>query len=1199
MLKHQEIIDKLTIEQKLDLIADASSLKNDDICREYKFLNVKSLKSEDGWGGYPSFNALAKSWNTKLISQVCSKLFQQQKQQGVNLVELPTAKVKASPFSSGLSEDPYLSGALVSEVAEAGNKNSMSVYSDLPLISKEDEDFSDILPNQRAINEYFFLPYKMLEKKRITAISKSSHNLKGKYGEINDITISSVNQTTPKICQRAETEDIIKEVTEENKIFLGANKETLYDAYEKYLKLMQSFKDCEIGLSDVNKACEKGVALSPENIDKAVDSLMDFMDKCNTFVPYQQLQLFNNEYTTDQSDLNVMATEESTVLLKNSLDVLPLKKHTRVCLIGSLCEEENGIKQNFETSARYSDYKLVGYAKGYGSIKDKNDVLIEEAKKLANMSDVIVVCLGYREKEATINTKNKNCRLPANQEALLEKLYALNKKVIILLSGDCPFDMSFDENAQAVMLVPGLKGVQAKSIIEMLFGKANPSGKLINSLYENTEKRFSDIKNYKNSGRNKIGIFYGYRYYDTGNYVVKYPFGFGLSYTRFKYKKLKINNNTVSFVIKNTGRKSGSEIAQIYVGKDNSSVMRPKKELKTFFKVFLRPGEKKKISFDLSQLDVKIYDNGQKKFLLESGEYTIYVCSSVSKTELCAKTKIYGSGIVKDNYKQSEYFQKVGNIKDGKYYLEEPYKLPKYTKQGRLRTMTVLSFIVTFLDTIYLYLYYYKWLPGGLIYFIGIGAVTFVIYISTLILKQRKSVAEKKYALKSKKMKKEKLSKIDPEELNEEIPYEQLFIEEFREEELDFEEESIDEVEQSNDSFVQYVYNPELTTKRICDEFVLFLKERGVLIDVESVRSLFSAMSSSRMLFLNCENKDVKVDFTALLSEYFNCSKVVGNFDNMHLHGDDIITANEDGITPIASALMEQNAENDNKIRLMTVENVKVEGIGESVSQIFRYLDQPTAENSFYIKTASAQGHYKIPENVWFVYILADGEKANEIPRYLLEVSTVVNLVLREAEQPKVQKVVEPKIEVQPEQTETQEKAVEEQSTDASQTDQTEQIEQAVSLAESQETQTKQEEVKEEQVVEQIEIEKTPVEIVEYYQFEKLLDYACRDFQLGENLWKRLDKLEEYVQTLDQSFKINNKVWLRLEKYVSMYLSVGGVEEAALDSVIAHQVMNTMIPSIVNGKSKGEKLTVTIENIFGEGHIPHTIKTVKSTGLKI
>ena len=218
---------------------------------------------------------------------------------------------------------------------------------------------------------------------------------------------------------------------------------------------------------------------------------------------------------------------------------------------------------------------------------------------------------------------------------------------------------------------------------------------------------------------------------------------------------------------------------------------------------------------------------------------------------------------------------------------------------------------------------------------------------------------------------------------------------------------------------------------------------------------------------------------------------------------------------------------------------------------MYKYLDQHNGNNKLTARTVNGDYVYSIPQNVWFAVVLEDGQKVIDIPKYILETACEVNLVLREIELPKPV---------------------------------------AVPLEEGQDPS--------EQVF--IEPENTLVTTVTYHQFEKMLELALRDNMLDENLWKRIDKLENVVNDMDAGYRMTSKMWQRLEKYTSVYLRSGGAPEETLDSVVANHVINTMITSVAEGKNKtGDKFVNTIENIFGEGHAPHTVKKVKATGLKI
>ena len=196
----------------------------------------------------------------------------------------------------------------------------------------------------------------------------------------------------------------------------------------------------------------------------------------------------------------------------------------------------------------------------------------------------------------------------------------------------CGSAVELDNINEAGAIVHGYLGGQAgaRAMMHVLYGKVNPSGKLSESL----PFRYEDCSSapYFPGKRNTVeyreGLFVGYRYYDTAGVKVNFPFGFGLSYTTFAYSDLEVEEDGVSFVIKNTGSVAGAEIAQLYVGKENSVVPRPKKELKGFVKVFLEPGEEKRVTIPFDDKTFRYFNVKTDKWEVEGGEYVIYIGAS-------------------------------------------------------------------------------------------------------------------------------------------------------------------------------------------------------------------------------------------------------------------------------------------------------------------------------------------------------------------------------------------------------------------------------------------------------------------------------------------------------------------------------------------------------------------------------------------
>jgi beta-glucosidase len=230
--------------------------------------------------------------------------------------------------------------------------------------------------------------------------------------------------------------------------------------------------------------------------------------------------------------------------------------------------------------------------------------------------------------------------MPKSHNELISRISEVNKNTVVILSAGSPVTMPWLDSVSAVLhtYLSGQAGSEA--IVDVLFGVVNPSGKLA----ETYPKDITDTPCYATfaqPGRNalyKESIFVGYRYYDTYDVDVLFPFGFGLSYTTFSYSDLKIDgelpNLTVSFVIKNTGNVSGSEIAQLYVHHKNPTIFKPNRELKGFDKVFLEPSESTTISIPLDSRSFSYFNTDVNDWIIENGEYELQIGASLTDIRL-------------------------------------------------------------------------------------------------------------------------------------------------------------------------------------------------------------------------------------------------------------------------------------------------------------------------------------------------------------------------------------------------------------------------------------------------------------------------------------------------------------------------------------------------------------------------------------
>lgn len=288
---------------------------------------------------------------------------------------------------------------------------------------------------------------------------------------------------------------------------------------------------------------------------------------------------------------------------------------------------------------------------GFGILDVDDDSRLESAKSLAKKSNVVVLCLGF---DATTEGEgsDRTFELPPDQSKLIQAVVAQNKNVIVVLTAGDAVDMaSWLKSVPGLIHTwyPGQEGGTA--LAEILFGKANPSGKLPVTFESRWQDNATYDSYYDPRGSKRVaykeGIFLGYRHFDRAGIEPLFPFGYGLSYSKYKYKDLKISHPKtrtdpveVSFTITNKSKLGGAEIAQIYVAKKNSKVSRPVKELKGFSKQWLESGETKHVSVRLDDRAFSYYDTDKKRWTVEPGEYEILVGSSSRKIMASGKLKL-------------------------------------------------------------------------------------------------------------------------------------------------------------------------------------------------------------------------------------------------------------------------------------------------------------------------------------------------------------------------------------------------------------------------------------------------------------------------------------------------------------------------------------------------------------------------------
>ncbi len=327
---------------------------------------------------------------------------------------------------------------------------------------------------------------------------------------------------------------------------------------------------------------------------------------------------------------------ESIVLLKNN-KILPLDEGKKIALVGDA---------NFNTAAFGQSFDVVGKARGYDRTLQRSDTLIPAAVRCTKNADAAVVFLYPEPGKLT---------LPANRIALLSALKRAHKKVVAVVCGDAPVDMSFDDNVDALLVAPSDCPFAAEALADILCGKQNPSGRLTRTLYDNADEYYRNYIQRKKDGVMHIGSFVGYRRMSVEKTVVRYPFGYGLSYTQFTYSNLTLGEGQLSFTLTNSGKYDGAEVVQVYIGVPQTTRVAPSKQLRAFCRVFLRKGESRTVTLPLPERTFESYDAGSYTDTIEAGDYTIYVGPSPVDIRLTAQKTMDGVTREKTGYTFADY----------------------------------------------------------------------------------------------------------------------------------------------------------------------------------------------------------------------------------------------------------------------------------------------------------------------------------------------------------------------------------------------------------------------------------------------------------------------------------------------------------------------------------------------------------------
>lgn len=417
----------------------------------------------------------------------------------------------------------------------------------------------------------------------------------------------------------------------------------------------------------------KAGRLSEELLDRRVDELLDVILSVTRAVKPLEGKPFDIDA---HHAMAARASEQSIVLLKNEGNILPLKKGVKVAVIGEFAQKAryqgagssvvNPTKlDNAMDVIKNFDLDVVGFEPGYPRSGKGDPAMRAQAVELAKKADVVLLYIGLDEISEAEGLDRSHMRLAQSQVELIEAVAEANPNVVAVMSAGSAVEMPWLPKVKA--LVHGYLCGQAgaASVLKAIVGQVNPSGKLA----ESYPVRYEDVSSApyfpakERTAEYREGLFVGYRYFQSANVPVLFPFGFGLSYTSFEYSDLTVTDKEATFTLKNTGSMDGAEVAQLYVSKPDGEVFRPTRELKGFAKVFLKAGESKKVTIPLDDKAFRYFNVDTNKFEVEGGEYQILIGASCADIKLSGAVSVQGTGAKSPYNKEkfAKYFS--GDIK--------------------------------------------------------------------------------------------------------------------------------------------------------------------------------------------------------------------------------------------------------------------------------------------------------------------------------------------------------------------------------------------------------------------------------------------------------------------------------------------------------------------------------------------------------
>ena len=686
----EKLIKKMTLEEKVGLLHGNSKFYVAGVER----LGIPEWSLSDGPHGvraeinrhdwayagwtndsasyFPTGTAFAAAWNPELAYRRGEVLGEEARWRKKDVLLGPGVNIIRSPLCGRnfeyMSEDPYMNSVLA--VAYIKGLQSRDVACSVKHFAVNNQETNrttvDVECSERALCEIYLPAFKAaVQEGGALTVMAAYNKFRGEFCAENNYLVCKILRNEwgfdgVYVTDWGAAHSTVPSMEAGLDLEMG----TLIDKYEDWYyanPLIEAVKSGKIPMSLV---------------DEKVGDVLRVMIKTNVLDPKKRFGP-GSMNTKEHQQATYDAAAEAIVLLKNQNNLLPLDfssiKSLAVIGDNATRKHSNGglsseIKAVYEVTplealrAKWGDKVDIRFAQGYeklstfvegsnngqssGTFSSKtqeSDALLKEAVEVARTSDVALLVCGLNHDYDTESFDRLNMDIPYGQVELIQEVVKANPRTIVVMIAGSPLNMAAVDICSPAIVWAWFNGMEGgNALVDVLSGKVNPSGKMPFttpvSLDQSPAHALGNFPGRDLKVNYEEDILVGYRWFDTKGLPVVYPFGYGLSYTTFNYSNLNTDKKTydqadtiqATFTLTNTGDREGAEVAQLYVSDPVCSVMRPVKELKGFKKVFLKPGESRRITLDIPVSSLAFYSEAQSQFVVEPGEFILQLGASTS-----------------------------------------------------------------------------------------------------------------------------------------------------------------------------------------------------------------------------------------------------------------------------------------------------------------------------------------------------------------------------------------------------------------------------------------------------------------------------------------------------------------------------------------------------------------------------------------